>query len=402
MTRILEDIRVLDLTMFLAGPFAGRILADLGAEVIKVEPLTGDPSRRGQGLVPGSTPHPQFVALHRNKRSITIDLKQPEARKVFYELVARSDVLVENYRPGVTKRLGIDYDALAKVNPRLVYCSMSGFGSNGPDADKPAFDAIIQAISGTMSITGTEDRPPSLMGLYLGDLAAPSFGVHGILAALYARQKRNQGCHLDMSLLEGILYLAPGQTQTYFQKGEVSGRHGSGYGGAGANARAFLTADNKYVEVMCPYPKFQESLRQLIGSLPGFEQAMQDARFATPDGRGEHLKDYWGLLDKAFKTKTLKEWLDVLNKMDVPCAPINTIAEAVQNPQLLYRGFVSEVDVPGLGKKKTVSSPFNFNSFPRKANSSPPILGEHTAEVLKQVLGYTSERIAALKAAKDI
>lgn len=398
----LEGVRVLDLTMFLAGPFAGHLMADLGAQVIKVEPpKTGDLSRRGQGLVPGSTPSAQFIALHRNKQSLTVDLKNKAGREVFYDLVRHADVLLENYRPGVTKRLAVDYETLGKINPRLIYCSVTGFGSDGPLAQKSAFDSTIQAMAGVMTMTGSEDGPPCVMGVYMGDLAAPCFGIHAVLAVLYAREKGGTGCHIDMSMLEGLLYLAPSQTQGYLQSGTITTRHGSGYG-HGANARAFETSDGKYVQVMCPYPKFQETLRQIIGAIKGYEQAVQDPRFATMEGREQHIGEYWGLLSRAFKTRSQEEWLRILDEADVPCAPVNTVGEALENPQLHYRKRIVAVDVPGLGKAKTFSTPFKFSNLPEQAPTPPPFLGQHTERVLREVLGYSEERVAALKAAEAI
>lgn len=403
MTKPLEGVRILDLTMFLAGPFAGRIVADLGADVLKVEPLvTGDPSRRGLGLVPGSPPSSQFIAIHRNKKSVTIDLKSEAGKEVFYDLVRRSDMLLENYRPGVTKRLGIDYGTLNAIHPPLIYCSMTGFGSEGPLAQKAAFDAIIQAMSGAMSMTGPEDGPPALMGIFMGDLAAPCFGIHAALAALYAREKTGVGCHIDLALLEGLLYLAPSQTQSYLLSGQIATRHGSGYG-HDANAQSFETADGKYLQIMCPYPKFQESLRAVIGAMPQFAQEVQDARFDTPETRAQHISAYWDLVGRAIRTKPLQEWLDILESADIPCAPVNNIGEALENPQVSYRQTIREVEVSGLGRVRTFGNPFKFSNVAEsEVLNSPPILGQDTEAVLRDVLGYTPEHIASLRDAGAI
>jgi crotonobetainyl-CoA:carnitine CoA-transferase CaiB-like acyl-CoA transferase len=394
----LDDLVVVDLTAHLAGPFATRILADLGARVIKVEPRSGRPAVP----MPGKGPVPLFAAANRGKQSVALDLKRPEGRAVLFDLARTADVLIENFRPGVTERLGVDYASIREQCPEIVYCTITGFGSTGPLAQKPAFDAVIQAMSGAMFSTGEPDRPPALMTAQLGDLASSCMAAPAILAALHRCAQTGRGCHIDISMLESLMYLLPSQTQGYLQWHQIPERNGSSYG-FGAIVGAFEASDDKFIQVLCPYPHFQERLAAAAASVPGCEALTTDPRFQTADGRREHSAEFLALVARAIRTRPQAEWLAVLTEADVPSAPIYDIAQALAIPQHEHRGFIGEMDMPEIGAQTTVGSPFQISGYmpPRKLEP-PPEFAEHTEEVLREQLGYSADRIAALRAAEVI
>jgi crotonobetainyl-CoA:carnitine CoA-transferase CaiB-like acyl-CoA transferase len=394
----LDDILVIDLTAHLAGPFATRILADLGAHVIKVEPRTGRPPFP----VPRPGPVPLFAAANRGKQSISLDLKKPEARAVLGDLVATADVLIENFRPGVTRRLGVHYEAIREQNPKIVYCSITGFGSTGPLAEKPAFDAVIQAMSGAMFSTGEPDRSPALMTAQMGDLASSCMAAPAILAALHGQQRTGRGCHLDISMLESLMYLLPSQTQGFYQWDHIPQRSSSSYG-FGSIVGAFETSDKKWVQVLCPYTHFQERLAAAAARVPGCESLTTDERFQTPLGRNENSDEFLELVGRAIATDTQEKWLAILTEADVPCAPIHDISEALAIPQLEHRGFIREIELSEVGVCNTVGSPFKTSDVETPKRVEPcPEFAEHTEEVLRDRLGYAPERIAELRAAEVI
>jgi crotonobetainyl-CoA:carnitine CoA-transferase CaiB-like acyl-CoA transferase len=393
----LKDVLVLDLSFFLAGPFAGHILADLGARVIKIEPpQTGDPSRRGQGLARGALPNSQFLAIQRKKQSLTLDLKHPQGRDLLYDLIRRADVLLENYRPGVSDRLGIDFDAVHAHNPRVVYASLTGFGHTGPMAAKPAFDFILQAMAGAMSLTGGADGPPRLMGVYMGDLGAACLIVHAILAALYQRERSGTGCYIDVSMLDSLLYLAPSQTQEALlaADGLRSQRQTGPLAGSG---RMLETSDARHVVVHCPYPKFKEALRDLVSDVDGFDDLRQDVRFANTTALAEHMELLWEIAERVFRTRNRDHWLSLMDAVGIPCAPVNTVDEALQSEQLAHRGMIVSQEIPAVGRIRTLGSPFNFSSIPKEPMSPAPVLGQDTDSILSELLDYSAEEIDVLK-----
>jgi formyl-CoA transferase len=394
----LDDVVVIDLTAHLAGPFATRILADLGAQVIKIEPRSG----RATVPMPGKGPIPLFAAANRGKRSVALDLKHKQGRDVLLDLLRSAHVMIENFRPGVTERLGIDYESIRAQCPSLVYCTITGFGSTGPLAQKPAFDAVIQAMSGAMFSTGESDRPPALMTAQMGDLASACMAAPAILAALHRRERTSQGSHIDISMLESLIYLLPSQTQGYLQWGQIPERNGSSYG-FGAIVGAFEASDGQFVQVLCPYPHFQERLAAAAAKVPGCEALTTDARFQTADGRRENSAEFLGLVARAIKTRPQAEWLAVLTEADVPSAPVHDIAQALAIPQLEHRGFLGVMDLAEIGPQKTVASPFQVSGYepPAKLDGVPE-LGEHTDAVLRERCGYDAGRIAALRAAEVI
>jgi len=381
--RPLAGVRVLDLTTFLSGPVAARTLADLGADVVRVEPPRGDPTRAGTGLAKGDPPSAFYVALHRDRRAIVLDLKTDAGRGVLHELAAGSDVLLENFRPGVTERLGIRDADLRPANPGLVYCTITGFGPDGPYSQLPATDGAVQAFGGVLELTG----PPGGFGLPvplpLADLLAGATAAQGILAALVARGRHGRGTHLDVSMVEALLgwllvgdrerTLAPPTTLV------VSGR------------------DDVPILVQTSL-HFQGRLATLLATVPGCGALADDARFVTREGRREHLDDYLAIVRRAFATRTSAEWLDALAAIGIPASRVQRIDDALAHPQLTHRGSIVGVDVPGLGHEAVLASPFRFDGQRKTETTAPPTLGEHTREVLRDVLGYDDPRIAGLAA----
>jgi len=388
----LEDVLVLDLSLHLSGPFTSRILADLGARIVKVEP------REGRKLpYSGEGPPPGFVGSNLGKQSIAVDLKSAQGRQVIHDLAKVSDVVLENFRPGVTKRLGVDYESLRKLKPDLIYCTITGFGSSGPLATKPAFDAIIQAMSGAMEATGESDRPPALMTVNIGDLAASCLASNAIQAALRARDKGAGGAHIDMSMLESLMYLMVFHTQFYLQQGYVMGRHGSGYGPRSI-AGAFETSDGKYIQVLCPYVHFQDSLQKVISEVPGFDHLNTDPRFASELARAENNEAFLAIARQAFVHRSEAEWLALLEAADIPHGRIQNVGEALTSAQAVHRGMVAEVEAPEYGVSlPSMASPFHTaisSVSPRRI--SVPAFAEHTRAVLGEVLGYPEQKIDEL------
>jgi crotonobetainyl-CoA:carnitine CoA-transferase CaiB-like acyl-CoA transferase len=392
----LRDIFVLDVSMHLSGPFASRMLADLGARIVKVEPYEG----RGPTSYPGGKPAPNLVAANCGKESIAIDLKTAGGKAVFLDLARRADVVLENFRPGVTQRLGIDYETLRRINPALIYCTITGFGSNGPLAARSAFDSTIQAMSGAMFATGEPDRPPALMTVNLGDLAASCISTSAIIAALHGRAGGDGGRHIDISMLECLLFLMVHHTQTFLQDGGVWGRHGSGYG-PGVIAGAMECRDGKYVQLVCPYPKFQESLQRVIAMVPGFEEAAGDPRFSTTELRLKNSETFLQTVRDAFKRRSRDEWLAVLEDNDVPSSPIYDVGEALGSEQLAARGAISSVRIPECGIEMPIlASPFDCLGNPG-APRALPAFAQHTSAILRE-FGYSDEEIARLTAERAI
>jgi crotonobetainyl-CoA:carnitine CoA-transferase CaiB-like acyl-CoA transferase len=330
-------------------------------------------------------------------------LKSKEGLKVIYDLVAKSDVVLENFRPGAAKGMGLDYDTLRSRRPEIIYCSINGFGSDGPWARKPAFDAIIQAMSGAMFATGESDRPPALMTVNIGDLAASCCAASAILAALHARGRGLGGTRIDMSMMDTMLFLMPFHTQIFLQTGYVVGRHGSGYGPRSI-AGGFQTSDGKFVQVLCPYPKFQESLMKVIAEVPGFAGFENDPRFAGDQERMQNNAEFLELARKAFLHRTQAEWLDILAAAEVPHGPIMNVGEALESEQAVARGLVTTVDAPEFKNSyKTLASPFHT------ADSSPPTgprklapFAADTRKVLGAFLGYPDAKIDELISAGAI
>jgi formyl-CoA transferase len=388
MTMALEGIRVIDLTQVMAGPTCTMLLADMGADVIKVEPPEGETTRGMEPLLrPGLSA--AFLAVNRNKRSLTLDLKRARGVEAFARLVATSDVLVENYRPGVAARLGIGWDTLRDVNPRLVYGSISGFGQTGPYAERGGYDLVAQGMSGIMSVTGHEGGSPVKVGVPIADLGAGLFGVFGILCALRARAVTGRGQYVDTSLYEAGVALSQWEATEYWCTGNVPRRLGTAHR-LNAPYQAFRASDRHFT-----VGASNDKLWPLFASLLGLEHLVRDARFDTLAGRLAHRAELEQLIEAVTITKPRAHWLDRCEEAGIPAGPINTVPEAHADPQAQARGMVQELDHPDAGRIRALGNPVKLSRSPARVRTAAPRLGEDTRTVLA-ALGYTDAAIDAL------
>lgn len=387
----LNGIHVLDLTSYLAGPYCTMILADLGAEVIKVEePSKGDGSRKwGPPFVNEESVY--FMSVNRNKKSVTINLKDKTGIQILKELVREADVFVENYRVGTTTSLGVDYQQLAQVNPKLVYCSISGYGQDGPLSDKPAYDLTAQAIGGVMSLTGYGDGPPAKAGIAIGDLTAGLFAAIGILAALRARAVSNNGQLVDISMMDSLVSLLTFQAANYLNTGQVPTRLGTAHHNI-SPYQAFAAGGGSYFVVAVG----NDSLWVRFCEAIGLSHIVKDKRFATNPDRVTNREELARILEKHFSLKPAKHWLRLIEAAGVPCAPINTLREVFDNEQVIYRKMIREIQHPKAGRVKVVGPAIRMNTAVPEISSYPPILGEHTVELLGK-LGYSALETREMK-----
>jgi crotonobetainyl-CoA:carnitine CoA-transferase CaiB-like acyl-CoA transferase len=375
--------------MMLAGPTGSMLMGDLGAEVLKIEPLDGDETREAPPYYYGEN-SAYFWSINRNKKSVVINLKSAEGRQVFYDLVAKSDVVYDNYRPGVLERLKIDYEDLKRYNPQIICCSISTFGYIGPYRDRPGYDLIVQAMSGGMSITGEPGGSPVRAGIPLGDLVGGLLAVHGILAAYIHRQKTGEGQRLEVSLLDGQVYLLTYVAQYYFHSGNIPGPIGSGHQSL-VPYQAFKTKDIQIVIVAHQDHHFQRLCR--VMEKPEWAE---DPRFANRKARLENKSILIPMMESHLQTKGGDEWLEAIHKAGVPAGPINTLDRVLSDPQVLAREMVVEIDGPANDKIKTIGNPLKMEKTPANTFTRPPQLGEHTREVLTNILGYSKEKIDTL------
>jgi len=394
----LEGIRVVDLTRFLAGPFCTRRLGDLGAEVIKIEEIEGgDPSRRLAGPKIQDT-SAYFVIVNRNKKGITVNLRDGRGKRILYDLVKISDVVVDNYRAGVTKKAQMDYATLKQWNPKIICCSISGFGQEGPYKDRPSFDPLAQALSGSMSVTGPEGGEiPCVSGLPIGDCLAGTYAALAIVSAIVHRERHGEGGFIDIALTDNLVDFLVYLAQFYFLDGKIPGPIGSGHP---TNLhRAFRCRDGKWIQVSCPSQDMWERLVKVLEKYPGFETIGRDERFATVEGRLTHRPILWPLLDQFFASKERREWEKELLAADIPHAPVYDIGEAMEDRQILFRKMVVELDQPFWGKYKTLGMPIKMTQIPEERFDPPPRLGEHNEEILGGLLGYPRQKIEAFRQA---
>jgi len=385
----LSGLRVLDLSRVLSGPFATMTLADLGADVIKVEqPGTGDDTRQwGPPFQGGEAAY--FLSVNRNKRSLAVDLKSADGLAIVRDIAAEVDIVVENFRPGTAARLGLGYEELAGAHPGLVYASISGYGQTGPDSARAGYDAIAQARSGIMSVTGEADGPPVRVGVSSADLVAGMWAVIGILAALRERDRSGTGQWVDISLLDGsvswLTYVASG----YFASGERPRRYGSAHPTI-APYQAFGTADG-YVMVAVG----NDGLWRRFAPAVGLGELLDDDRFRTNPQRVGHRDTLIPLIEKAMSARSSDDWVRRLEEAGVPVGPIQTVDEVMHDPQVLARGMVCELKHPTAGTLRTIGCPVRLTATPPAVRTVPPLLGQHTDDVLAE-LGLSEERIGAL------
>ncbi len=385
----LNGIRVVDLSRVLAGPYCSMILTDLGAEVIKVEePKKGDEARQVGPNINGMSAY--FMSLNRGKKSVTLNLKEPRGRAILIELIKKADIVLENFRPGTMANLGLAYDTLKEINPRLIYASLSGFGQTGPYALRRAFDIVVQGMGGIMSITGEPGRPPVRTGAAIGDLGAGLFTAIGILAALQARERTGKGQLLDVSMLDCQVALLEYAIIRYTTTGEVPGPLGTRHPWI-TPFEAFDAKDGPIVLGVGTnhWKRFCETI-----GLPGLAD---DPHFATNTLRTEHYEVLRPLLAEVIKTKTMAEWLREMEEIGIPCGPINTVDRVVADPQVQARQMIAEVDHKGIGKVKMAGCPMKFSETPSGVQGPAPHLGEHTGTVLTQLLGYPAEQVEMLR-----
>lgn len=392
----LEGIRVLDFTRVLAGPFATMLLADLGAEVVKVEPPAGDESRTWPPALPrGESGY--FMALNRNKRSITLNLKQPRAREIALALAEKADVVIENFTPGVTKKLGIDYDTIAGRKPDIIYCAVSGFGQDGPYRNKKAYDPIIQGMTGLMSITGERGRAPAKVGIPITDLVAAIQSVNAIMAATIHRMRTGEGQFIDVALFDSTLSLLTIMAMDYFATGTPPERWGMDHIHR-VPARAFKTRDGRYVQVAATsdtmYPDFCRAA--------GLEHLITDPRFQTNRDRVKNRELIMPILEAKLMEKESAEWLALFEAAGVPCGPILDMQEVFADPHVAARQMFFSMEHPTEGSIPQLGFPYKFSRTPLQARSRPPGLGEHTEAVLGAWLGLPAAEIDGLRRAGAI
>jgi crotonobetainyl-CoA:carnitine CoA-transferase CaiB-like acyl-CoA transferase len=388
----LEGIRVLEVTQVMAGPFCAMQLCDMGADVIKVEPPGGDSTRRMAGA--RGTDSPGFNAVNRGKRSIVLDLKTAAAQRAFRRLLQRTDILVENHRPGVMRRFGLDYASLAPEYPALIYASISGYGQTGPDAGKGGFDLIAQGVSGLMSVTGEPGRPPAKVGVPLTDLGAGLFALSAILAALHHRDRSGRGQYIDTSLVEAGVALSVWEAAEYFGEGRVPEPLGSAHR-MFAPYQAIRCADG-YITL----GSANDRLFERVCALLGHAEWTADPDYANATLRVRNHAALASRIEQITTTGTRQEWLERFERAGIPCGPINNYAEAFADPQIRARQMVVDIDHPTLGRLKAIGSPVKMSETPTVAARRAPLLGEHTREVLHEA-GCSDAEIAQLLAPRS-
>lgn len=384
----LQNIRVLDLSRVLAGPYCTMVLGDLGAEVVKVEPPEGDETRAwGPPFAGGESAY--YLCVNRNKRGMVVNLKTEEGRSILREIALQSDVLVENFRPGTLKKFGLDFETLHEIHPRLVYCSISGFGQTGTLRDKPGYDFMIQAMGGIMSITGEPEGEPMKVGVAAADLFAGQNAVISILAALQARTITGEGQYIDIALFDSQLGWLANVASNFL----ISGKNPKRYGNAHANIvpyQSFQASDGWFVVAVGNDKQFEALCR--VVELP---ELSSNTKFATNSARVENREGLIFILKPIFIKKTVDEWLSLIGEQ-FPCGPINTFDQVFSMPHVREREMLVEMEHPTIGALPLVGSPLKMGGTPVEYRLPPPLMGEHTRDILKDILGFSDEKVAAL------
>jgi crotonobetainyl-CoA:carnitine CoA-transferase CaiB-like acyl-CoA transferase len=385
MTSVLEGIRVIDLSVARAGPAAVRLLAEWGASVVRVE-IPGE----GAGIA-GDHSSSDYINLHGNKELITLDLKQPEGREILLSLIDAADIVVENFRPPVKKRLGIDYDALAERFPRLIYGSISGYGQDGPLGDKGAVDQIIQGMSGLMSITGEPGQPPTRVGIAVADMAAGVLLANGLLLALLERVTSDKGQWVRVSLLEALLSMLDFQAARWTVDGEVPAQAGNHH--PTITPMGTFSASDGYLNIAAPNNRLWERLCDALGR----PEALSSPRFSTVSGRHENRETLKSVLQQILATRSRSEWVELLDSAGVPCGPVNSVAEAFEDPQTRHLDVLTRVDHPDRGEVNVLRTPITMSRTAPAVKTSSPTASQDTDRVLSR-LGYSPEDLDRLRA----
>jgi crotonobetainyl-CoA:carnitine CoA-transferase CaiB-like acyl-CoA transferase len=389
----LAGVRILDLSRIHAGPFGSQILGDMGAEVIKVERFPdGDESRVTTKYYDHGV-SAFFLPSNRNKKSIVMNLKSKTGRELFYRLVAVSDVVWDNFRPGVLKEMGVDYEIIKKINPGIISCSISGYGSTGPYWNLPSYDILVQALSGTMGLTGNQGEKPVKIGVPIGDLLGGILGAFAVTLALFQREKTGRGQRIDISLLDGQVSMLHYHANYYFASGETPVPQGTGHPNL-VPYDVYKTADGYIALAVFGTPK---SFWQNTCMVLGLEGYIDDERFNNNDLRVQNREELNRLIQGEFIKKDTMEWTQALWKLGVPAAPVNNVSQVFIDPQVLHRKMLVEVEHPAYGRVKLVGNPIKMEGcLPEEKWSAPPLLGEHTEEVLKELLKIDNKEIERL------
>jgi len=388
----LKGYRVLDLSRILAGPYCTMILGDQGAEVIKVErPGTGDDTRTwGPPFSGGESAY--YLCCNRNKKSIVIDLKKSEGLELVRELAQISDVMIENFTPGLTKRMGIDYETLRKINPRLVYASITAYGQNGPYRDRPGYDMVLSAVGGLMYITGEKDGNPCKVGVAITDVLTGVYASGAITSALLWRERSGKGQYLDISLLDVQVSGLANIASNYLVAGKEATRWGTAHESI-IPYQVFNTKDRP-IAIAVANQKLWVNFCKAVGR----EEWLTDPRFESNPKRVENREILLPLVHELFAQKTCDEWMDILVEASIPCGPVNNMQHLFADPQLHHRNMIAEVPHPTIGTLRLAGIPIKYSETPGTIRMHPPLLGEHTDEVLSEALGYSPDQIKALKA----
>jgi CoA:oxalate CoA-transferase len=371
------------------------LLCDLGAEVIKVEnPEGGDPSRRNFPFIEGISSY--FLSVNRGKKSITVNLQHPQGKEVILGLAKKSDVMVENFRPGVLDRLGLGYPAVKEINPKIIYAACSGFGQKGPYAHRPAYDVIVQGMGGTLSITGEAGGPPVRVGFSIGDLGGGIFTAMGVLSALHERERSGLGQMIDVSMLDCQMAFLENAFTRFFATGEIPERIGTRHPVL-TPFQALPTKDG-YIVVAVPREDWWQKFCHLINR----QDLLADDRFKDNPSRTKNHKELEDILSAITRTRATAEWVAAMEKIDVACGPVNTVDQVAQDPHTIAREMIARVHHPQAGMLRVVNSPIKLSRTPVKLERASPQVGEHTNEILKTLLGLTEEEVAGLRSGKAI
>lgn len=390
MKQALEGLTVVDLSQVLAGPYCTMVLGDMGADVIKIEKYPKGDDTRTMGPYTNSESH-MYMMVNRNKRGICLNLKSEEGLQIFYEIIKTADVLVENYRPGVTKKLGIDYATLKDINPSLIYCSISGYGQTGPYHQKGGYDIMAQGLTGLMDMTGEKDGRPVKVGIAINDVAAAETALQSILTAYIYRLRTGEGQYIDVSLVESGLAWTVWEAAAYFGEGKVAKRNGTAHR-VSAPYQGYQTADD-YILIGAGNQKLWEKFVQEVVQKPEW---LKDPRFETNSLRAENVNGLQVLIEKVLLEKKSTEWLDILEKAGILCSPIYSYDQTLNDPHILERDMVLEYDHPISGHMKTLGFPAKLSETPGQLLKPAPTLGQHNKEILKS-LGISDKSIQQLQ-----